>query len=143
MQSFIDAQLAASRASTLANSPQLTLGELISQLEAIPIREGDNEQGVYFDFEYFIPTVLSSWRGSYSELAIEFGSNSPVKFSSFLAMLKEAVGKTFEGYKGGDFIMNRHTPVWVANYGNSGNTGVVGVKDCGYKIVILTAYCEF
>lgn len=50
------------------------------------------------------------------------------------------IGKTFTGYKGGDFEMSRRTPVWVANYGNAGNTGIVGIHDDGYSVIILTAY---
>lgn len=57
-------------------------------------------------------------------------------------MLRSAVGAAFEGYKGGVFTMSRHTPVWVANYGNAGNTAVVGVRDLGYLVIIETAYVE-
>lgn len=66
-----------------------------------------------------------------------------MKAGQFLEMLKEAVGKTYEGYKGGDFEMTEDTPMWVANYRYADNTGVMGVIDKGYAIVLVTGYCEY
>ena len=37
----------------------------------------------------------------------------------FLNLLKGIQGKVFIGYKGGDNIMGKTTPIWVANYGRS------------------------
>ena len=39
--------------------------------------------------------------------------------------------------------MDADTPVWVANQGNADNTAIIGVLDCGWKIILLTAYCEY
>lgn len=145
-QQQMDNHIKAMRAATLSNSPQLTLGELILKLEAlIPAQKSRKEEAdIVFDFEYFFPTKLTSWRGSYAELALCFASDGPImKFTPFLEMLKESIGKSFCGYKGGDFIMSKHTPIWVANYGHSGNTGVVGVLNKDYNIYLQTAYCEY
>lgn len=152
LQSIISNQVAQERAERLKNSEQMTLGEMIIKLESIIERIKDKEKDrpeyqdpeVKFDFEYLRPTGLSSWRGSYDELAIEFsGEGEWIKASQFIAMLKEAVGKTYTGYKGGDFVMGKSTPMWVANYGNSGNTGVYNLSYDGYFIVIETGHCEF
>lgn len=62
--------------------------------------------------------------------------------SEFLKMLKETVGKEFTGYKGGEFTMDENTPIWVANYGNSGNTAVIDVIDEDYKIILVTGLRE-
>lgn len=51
--------------------------------------------------------------------------------------------KEFTGWKGGEFTMDESTPVWVANAGNSGNTGIIDVVDDGWRIILMTAYCEF
>lgn len=161
MQIWIDNLMKAERAKTLRTSPQITLGELIRRLEAIPpTYEGRAEvepKRVWFDFAGTYPVELQSWRGAYRELAITFDyegrvahrcnetSSSP-KYptaEAFLAMLRAAVGATLTGYKGGDFTMDEQTPVWVANHGDCGNTGVVGVKDTGYSVVIETGWCEF
>lgn len=150
MQEYINNQIKAQRALVLAASDQLTLGELIAKIEPIAekqkqrITDGREEAQVYFDFEYLHPTRLISWRGSYAELSLCYsteGDAMPV--SKFLEKLKEAVGKTFYGYKGGNFQMSRQTPIWVANYGNAGNTAVIGVLDLDYNVIIQTGYREF
>ncbi len=155
IQEYLDNAVKAERNKTFAISDQLTLGEIISKLEAIinsseyqeRIEEGNAEPTMVYDFEYFYPTEIYSWRGSYSELALDICSSeneaSQMKITDFLKMLKKTIGEKFTGYKGGEFTMSRHTPVWVANYGNSGNTGVVDIKDNGYEIIIITAWCEF
>lgn len=150
------------RTEELKNMPVLTLGEIIAKTEAILDRWNENkkdqdEPEVMFDFECAYPTGLSSWRGVYAELALNFsfigygidGYEKVKNFkpkqptiSEFLNILKGAVGKTFTGWKGGDFVMGRGTPVWVANDGNSGNTAVVGIKNEGYQVVILTQYVD-
>ena len=148
IQTMLDNAVQAGRANTMKTSKQLTLGELILKLEAIPKtwkdHEGkDNEKTVRFNFEYLHPTALSSWRGSYREIAIEFSEKGYApKLSEFISWLKEAIGKTYEGYKGGDFVMGKNTPVWVANYGHSGDTGIVDVRFDEYDVVLLTDKCE-
>jgi hypothetical protein len=60
-----------------------------------------------------------SWRGDYYELAFE-----PVKNISLGDMLKqanEAVGATYPGYKGGEFTMDKSTPIHIDNHGNWSN----------------------
>lgn len=132
---------------------QLSLGEFIKELESTDLKyDEETYKEVEFDFGTAVPTELSSWRGSYDELALGYKLSgydndsehfANTKADKLLEHLKSAIGKEYEGYKGGDYTMNEDTPVWVANYGHSGNTGVVGVLDVGYKLVIITAYCEY
>ena len=145
LQTYIQNAVKASRANTLANSDQLTLGELILKLEPIVKNQKEGEEAtVRYDFEYLFPTAIDSWRGSYDELALNFETQGEeMKVSEFLNMLKECVGKTFTGYKGGDFTMHKGTPIWVANYSHSGNTAVIDVVDNGYVILLITGYREF
>lgn len=145
LQTYIQNAVKASRANTLANSDQLTLGELILKLEPIVKNQKDGEEAtVRYDFEYLFPTSIDSWRGSYDELALNFETQGEeMKVSEFLNMLKECVGKTFTGYKGGDFTMHKGTPIWVANYSHSGNTAVIDVVDNGYVVLLITGYREF
>ena len=144
----IQNMLKADRAKAIAVSPQLTLGEIIEKCEAIAAKgyktHDGGEPSVCFDFEYFKPSHLDSWRGSYDELALCFvDRGDQVPLSGFIHMLKDANGKVFTGYKGGDYTMSTQTPVWVANYGNAGNTAIVGVLDKDYEVILQTAYCEF
>jgi len=150
MQKILDNACDAGRMETLKTSSQLTLGEIILKTEHIHagLEEDDLERDpeVHFDFEYIRPTEFDSWRGVYKELALGFtmerdSSKGPVTISSFIKMCKECIGKSFYGYKGGDFVMSKHTPVWVANYGNSGNTGIVNVK-FDYWLILETGHCE-
>lgn len=153
LQTLLDNTMKAARSDTLKSSPQMTLGEAIAVLENSKLTyESDGkvkEKTVYFDFEYLFPTGLDSWRGSYAELAIEFdwadrsdNDKQPPTGKEFLKWLKEAVGKTYTGYKGGDFTMGKTTPLWVANYGNSGETGLVAIDVKDYGITLRTWKCE-
>jgi hypothetical protein len=146
LQTYIDNAVKASRANTLANSDQLTLGELILKTEIIlkDLKGRNEEATVRYDFEYLFPTSIDSWRGSYNELALNYKSEGEeMSVSDFLQMLKDCIGKTFTGYKGGEYKMNRLTPVWVANYGRSGNTAVIDVVDAGWFVMLVTGYRQF
>ena len=148
IQMVLNAMMAKSRQESLANSEQLTLGELILKLEAV----SNKDKPVVFDFGEQVPIGLDSWRGSYAELSFHHEKETPKPVSEILGMLKEAVGRTYEGYKGGDFTMTRHTPIWVANWSRSSvdgykdkeyaSVGVVGVID-GEVVVLETAETEF
>lgn len=59
-----------------------------------------------------------SYRGYYDRLAFEPTANISVE--QMLAEAERAVGETYEGYKGGDFKMDRLTDVYVANWGECG-----------------------
>lgn len=143
LQTYLNNAVAASRQESLANSDQLTLGELILKLEPIVKKQGDNEAMVRYDFEYLFPNDIYSWRGSYSELALNYNTEGEaMKVSDFLKMLKDCIGKEFTGYKGGEFTMNKHTPIWVANYSHSGNTAVIDVVDNDWQVLLITGYRE-
>lgn len=144
----------AKRDQSFADSPQLILGDLIDELEKCDLSDlsSGEKKGIAFDFGSAIPTTVDSWRGSYAELAIGYRlsgyDNDDQHFSDsyavdFLEHLKSTIGKTFDGWKGGEYTMSKSTPVWVSNPGNAGSTAVVGVLDAGWQIVIITAYCEY
>jgi hypothetical protein len=118
---------------------QITLGEFIKQLKLRP-----QDQGICFDFGGLEPNDIGSYRGFYDELSIGFAESGRFRnVGELLAELEDAVGKVFEGYKGGDFRMGRETPLWVANYGMTGSTMIVGLRECDYTTVIATAYEAF
>lgn len=138
---------------------QLTLGQLIKHLELVIKRRPEAANDiVLFDFEYAYPMSVDCWRGVYAHLAIGFSfngygipgyqkqdnqKNDALNVASFIGLLKDAVGKTFHGWKGGDYTMNESTPLWVANEGNSGNTIITGVLDNEIEIVLLTQFHEY
>ena len=138
-QEAFDKMLKDQREAQVKESGQLSLGDIIERCEEI-LKGREGECYVVFDFEYARPQSFDSWRGIYEELAIGFEFGGDVKLSEFIESAKDAVGQTFSGYKGGEFTMTKDTPVWVANYGNSGGTAVVGVLDEGWQAVLLTGY---
>lgn len=86
----------------------MTLGELITALES-----ADQSRVVPVGF-----THAHSYRGYYDELAFEPAQE--VTIASMLECAKGALGKVFTGYKGGEYQMSEWTPVWLANYGSTG-----------------------
>lgn len=111
-----------------------SLGDLISAL-----MECNYGASVQFDFCYLAPTFVASYRGYYDHLALgwtaDFRDRPTV--STVIDILQSADGETFEGWKGGDFTMDRDTPIWVANPGQTGGTGIVGLKLLGENCVVL------
>jgi hypothetical protein len=155
LQDYIEKSMAYLRSKSLSNSDQLTLGEMILKLEPIVEKQKErvsnkhDEARVVYDFEELYPTDIESWRGSYSELALNFKTENSypddkrLTVTEFFKLLKETVGREFTGYKGGEFKMNKMTPVWVANYGNAGNTAVIDIIDNDYEIIIMTGYRNY
>lgn len=114
IQAFIDgmnAQMQRERSKT-----QMTLGQIIEALEGIPAdAQVANLRGPH------------SYRGYYDDLA--FKRSEGTRYASdLLADCKAAMGKAFEGYKGGRYVMGEMTPVWIADYGC-----------CGVKLIALRA----
>lgn len=111
----------------------LTLGELISALEAFP-----PETSVHFDILYLAPTDFDSYRGYYEFLALGWAEDSlPITVGSLLKAAKACVGGVFQGYKGGEYAMWLDTPVFMANYGKTGRR-IVGVTDHFGMVRLLT-----
>lgn len=83
----------------------MRLGELISLLERMP-------QDMVVASGFGSP---HSYRGFYEQLAFEPEKN--VTVASMLAHAKSALGRTFQGYKGGDFVMYENALCHVVQYG--------------------------
>lgn len=78
-----------------------SLGELIVTLEATP---QDHVVPIGFHRPH-------SYRGDYMDLAFEAKPNTTV--AEMLAAARSALDTTYEGWKGGDFVMDASTPVWL------------------------------
>ncbi len=105
---------------------QILLGELINALELVPpkVLVGIIERPYYAD-----PTSLHSYRGYYTDLAI--GSRQePTTVEEFQKALQKAVGKTYLGYKGGQFRMTKTTPLWLSAYGDVSNLYIQALCPC-------------
>lgn len=81
----------------------MRLGELIKIL-----RSADPDLVIRWGFG-----APHSYRGNYVELAFDPAEN--VTVGSMLTHAESALNKQFTGYKGGEFLMDEHTDVWIAN----------------------------
>jgi len=164
LQELMDNMIVARRAESLKNSPQLLLGELILKLEAVK----NKNLPLFIDMTDERPMGIDSWRGSYDELAIQtaslgsystdviekefswgtiykskgIGKKNPT-VAEWIEVLKEAQGKTFTGYKGGDFLMTKNTPVWLSEHGVADNIYFVDVREIEDKVYLVTAEGEY
>lgn len=83
----------------------MKLGGLIKLLESLNPKET-------------LPVGLSnphSYRGYYDDLAFE-PIKKESKVSDILKVVRDCVGQTFTGYKGGDFTMDESSTIWIAHY---------------------------
>ncbi len=94
-----------------------TLGSLIKALEEIE----DKTSYISFDFPGVYPTTLASYRGYYEDLALGYevgysaGNNTTVQ--KLLDEARLCIGKTYTGWKGGEFTMDEDSTLWVSNQG--------------------------
>ena len=95
---------------------QMTLGELIAALKGLPSDQ------VIDGF-----TRPHSYRGYYSDLAFE-PSEEKMMVKNLLVMVEPCLGRTFQGYKGGDFTMHKSTPCWISHYGTCGER-LMGIQE--------------
>lgn len=111
-------------------SNQIGLGDLIKQTQYLVDNMEPDEDHTWLSFEFGScgVTGIDSFRGYYDELALSYGDDEILELADFLGILKDALGKTFIGYKGGDFTMHEHTPIWVANYSRTSYTKVIGIE---------------
>lgn len=81
-----------------------------------------------------------SWRGSYNLPAISYCySKDECTVNTAIKNLKEIDGMHVSGYKGGDYVLNKKDPLFIANYGESNNcTAIVGIVETSDFIVCLT-----
>lgn len=117
---------------------QMTLGDLLSTL-----KRKDQDLDVTFDFVHLQPSGgVHSYRGYYEDLAIGYESGGECKVSDVVKWLEDANGQMFYGYKGGEYIMDDETVVWVANHNEAGGTAIVDVVDDSWRIVLKTSMVD-
>lgn len=115
----------------------IRLGALIDALS----RQSPGSR-LYFDFCDLRPRRLDSYRGFYDQLAVGYDTGTDKTVGQFLEECRACVGAAFEGYKGGSYVMSDKTCVWVANYGESHSTGIVGVEMGSYEgaTILITSH---
>ena len=54
-----------------------------------------------------------------------------------------ANGTEFEGYKGGQFIMDARTGLWVSDYGRYERKKIAGIEDLGVRVDLVTTEVDW
>ena len=131
LQSFVDSCCASLQREREENC-QLNLKGLIEELEKLPEEVKNNKAMLDLDgiedILIFV-TGIGSYRGYYSDLAIRYSLDfeEAISTNQLIQKLKEAIGKTFIGYKGGEFVMHEGTVVWLGNCGKTTDRQITGI----------------
>lgn len=100
----------------------MTLGRLIRHLQDVTAH---NHQG--FEMPYGLENP-HSYRGSYEKIAFEVCAYGRTT-TDILDEVVACVGESFPGWKGGDYVMDADTLVYVAREGDLGRPLTVGLLD--------------
>lgn len=124
-------------------SDMMTIDQVLKAL-----RIADPTAPVVFDFCHTTPRRVDSWRGIYADPALgwqHYGRGSPAgsdatTVATLIAELEEAIapGKTFEGWKGGQFSYSGRSHLHVDNPGDYSCTELARVAVGGYRVVLHT-----
>lgn len=123
---------AVNEATKMEAGKEYNLGKLILDLE-----KQDGNLKIVIDTNG-IPISFSSYRGYYNRLAIEYENTGSMTVKEFLKRAKNIVGRTFEGYKGGNYLMDEETPIYVSNYGEAEGLKVIDIKKKKNNVTIVT-----
>ncbi len=87
---------------------------------------------------YGVSREFNSYRGYYECLAMAPNETRSMSICEFYNVLADQIGKTYTGYKGGEYKMTESTEFYCANYGECGNS-VAGVEPYkgGIRLVLL------
>ena len=117
-QDLIDTFNLGARASR--SNYHLTLGGLISKL-------GFASPDLRVTSDYGPPGRGLSYRIYYRDLAFKKGGEA-IAVKDFLDYCKRLLDLEQEGYKGGQYLMDRDTPLWISDYGIVSNIAIVGTE---------------
>lgn len=127
----------------------MTWGEIIESIEAILRSDHAVErENVFFDFCGLSPTgEFYCDRGNYSARSIQCGkvANYPSDMNAmqFLLKMKSEVGKTREGYKGGNYTCTAKTEATVTlEHDYSAGTRIFSVEKNYSGILLVTGWWD-
>lgn len=111
---------------------QLSLGKLIEVLGGI-----EAHYRVVTDQDGISPGPVTSYLGFAEDLAFE-PVHTPRTVRAVRETLVQALGAGFIGYEGGEYWMDRDTPLWLAPWGQEGR-GITGWRfAAGDEMIELT-----
>jgi hypothetical protein len=107
----------------------LTLGQLIQRLEKLPkkqpiqLADGRGIEG------------LDSYRGYYCDMALHPVDGPVWNAGQLLRECRRVLDTKLTGYKGGEFLMDRATPLWVAEHGSAVPEAVMDLLADGTLVI--------
>lgn len=116
-----------------------TIGDLI-----VLLRNCEADARVEFDFPAR-PTTIASWRGIYAEPALGHSSHweHDPTVADLIRELENAIdGRTFEGWKGGDYSYSADQILQVANPGAVGHLVISGIAGRSHCAILKTEFQE-
>ena len=126
----------------------LTLGDVLTKLQNVR----DKSKYVYFanlvtdddyaNYEKKPVNSFFSWRGSYYEPSCGTDGSHKHEVGSLIDLLKNFIGSTQTGYKGGEFIMHKGSELWADPYGCYYSYGVIDVVECDEGVFFVVDKCE-
>ena len=124
----------------LRTQSMFTLGNLIDELEKYP-----KEWEVLIEPFHLVPLSFHSYRGYYHDLCLTYATREEslgeeVSVGKLLEMCNEANGKEFTGYKGGEFLMDRETPIWISDYDYSTGMAIEKIEEAYAGLVKIRCY---
>lgn len=139
LQQMIDKHL--EKLAEQRSEEMFTLGDLIKELEKYP-----KDWGVYIKPFHLIPLSFHSYRGYYSDLCLTYATReevpdrNEVTVGTLLDLAKEANGKTFYGYKGGEFEMSERTPIWISDVDFSTGMTIANIEEYFDGCIVINCY---
>lgn len=91
-------------------STQMTIDKLITKLEKFSK-----------DKEIEKLSNPHSYRGYYSDLGLQISSKTTTVGETIDFLNERCLGVTYEGYKGGEYYMDKDTPLFVDTWGSTGD----------------------
>lgn len=111
----------------------MRLGQFIAEL-----RDQQLDKQVRIAPFDLVPVAFSSYRGYYEDLALSYQVDGDMSAAELLALCREALGKTFQGWKGGNYKMYEYTRLWISNRGRVSNRLVKSIQDDFYLYIYTT-----
>ena len=126
----------------MRSNTMFTLGNLIDELEKYP-----RNWEVLIEPFHLVPLSFHSYRGYYHDLCLTYSTREEslgeeMSVGKLLDMCNEANGKEFYGYKGGEFLMSRETPIWVSDNDYSTGMAIGKIEKVYDGLVAIKCYEE-
>lgn len=118
-----------------SSAGNITIGRMLKKLDQFQDDElFEFTNGKYFDGSY------GSYRGYYEDLYLGYSDEDQGKntIGDLKKTLRQALeDKVMFGYKGGDFVIDENTLVWLSTYGRCGDL-IVDVIKLNNAIYVVT-----